>query len=948
MNTYQISLDKTDLPVSVDGRIGLKVAPDVFSLLRNEEPFTPDVARGPEKVIQAEIGVREEVPLTLRSVESFGLSVEAGAKAVLDLVWPEESSSPLAEYGISAEDDTVYLVLSLDGRADVTAEVAEALPRYPLSVSLGLETGGELAYTRAVPYPADRPSSEIVRTFVSGLRLPQDVRSVETLPAEGEVLDLRFGGYLTLGLEAGWGYDLQKFTRLETGTLDLESRLEVTARSSLNVTCGIAGEYSFVVRRDPKRASWARVQVRKTRRRTAESALDLRVGVTSSADGLPEEASSLVAGLLGTSVPDQVTEMRTLLGDPGALVERLESEVGALTERAVRSLFERWYPEKTIEEEAGPFLADLESALDRYEELAGEEGRWTGALAAYTVDELNGFLEELESLQKRSELASITEPLVLEMLRRLAGEEYGRMVASDTAFSERKQLIEEKLSSLLEEGSEQLLDLAGLSRDVLEVDALLEQLRGYDSPEELKEQAEAHLLELASRLSGRAFGELSGAAELEDAFQTLDRSLRQLEQLAASAYEKFESALNQSYTAKVGRTYARTRQNEALLDLRIDLSREKGRALIRDVLHGNLAGASRRAAAGHCEIVGGTFSELTRETSRLTVNLMDWRYEHVRELALRHERSIQQEGEGLLHVYQLSAEETEVRQRRRESMEFSFLAGLMAEGAVRPGERAPTVDVVRKLAIEYGFLVEDRSLTDAELETYLSLARYLGLLPPGATPDGYVEDLRGDLGLEPGEGWGTVTLDYRVSYDPDLLLELFETHRDRRDESLLRSVYRRVAAANFRGTARTLSGRTSAPIVHRRIADGLTRPSVHRAHLDGRLRAAVSEDAAPVLETLFNWEEELVDAFDLLHGVVTADTVPQDDLTAAFDALARLRDRLEQFLAVEEEDVLVNPFFAIIDQMQALKFSQEADRRTSYAELRIEKGEKELLRVMTG
>lgn len=948
MNTYRVPLRTEELPVDVDGQLNVHVEPDVYALIQNGEPFSPDVARGPERVLQAEVTTETGEPLTVGADRSLGLSLEAGTKLVIDLVWPEEDLSPIGDYGLEVGDEEIYLLLSVEGSARLDAAADAELPRYPLSGSLGLQAEGRLHYARALPFSRETPAREVLREFVAGIRLPQSVQTVDDLPEPGELLDLQYSGYLDFGVESSWGYSLKKFTELGIGRLDLESRVDVTSRASLNVTCGIAGEYSFQVRRDEEREDWARVTVRKKRRRTGESALDVQVGVTTATDGLPEEASSFVAALVGTSIPDLVAEMRALPGDPGELVDRLENEVGALTERGVRTLFEKWYPEAQIAEKAEPFLEDLASALDRYEELAGEDGRWTEALSGFTVEELSRSLEKLRAMQERSDLASVAEPIVLRVLRTAAGEQYARMVSSDTTFAEQKDLIEEKLGDLLEVGDDRLLDLFGLSDEVLDVNALVERLREYDSPEELREQAEDYLVELASRLAGRGFEELEDAAELENAFASLKRTLDQLEQLTATAYDRFESALDRSYRAEIGRTYARTEQNEALLDLRIDLTRESGRALIGDVLRGDLTAASRRTAAPFCEVVGGSFTAVTEKTSRLQVSLMGWSYSRVRELAVRSEKSIRQEGDGLIHVYALSARETEVRQRDREKVEFSFLADLMAEG--RPDEDADRdlLEVVRELAIEYGFLVEDRSVTEHELKTYLALAQYLGMLPGGTTPDAYVESLRTDLGLEPGDGWGVVTLDYRVRYDPELFLELFATYGERRDESLLRTVYRRIGAANFRGVDRRSgrgSGRSS---MHRRIAACLDEYGYYRAHRDGRLDGLVADDVANVLGPLYNYEDDLVDTFSRLHEVVTGDATDYERLADAFEDLADLRNALEEFLAVEEEDVFVNPFFAVIDQMQALKFSEAADRRSSYAELRVEKGEQKLVRVMTG
>lgn len=957
-------------PLDIAGSIQLQLPDEALSRLRTNEAFSSQTAFGPDKVIGVGFQLDGHGSFKLGPVGGIALSLNTGAAATLDLVWPGEDPAPLVPYGLTVASDQLYLVLTCSGQAAVGASAMQQFPSYALSAAFGLKTGANIQFAYLKPFNQNTGSADILKQLFKGLRLPYNVTSVEDLPEAGEVLALQYGGYLSLQTQAAWGYTLERFDEHKLGNLQLRQKIEISSALSLSASFKIAGQFGIELWRGSE-DGWARVVVRKNRSQAFTAAADLDVNVVPQVEGLPEDASQFLEALLGLDLPDHIDQAAAAIKlKPEELEKWLGEKADGLTERLFRTLFQKWFPDQAIRARAEPFIDILRSVLDRYEQLRQSDEHLIQIASSFTAEQLERVRSLLANLQARTDLQSITDSVFWRLIRTLLPDRYFEFLTDEKVFVELSAEIETKLAKLLEDEGLKLLEFIGVSRAVSRLDELVAELRTFDTAEELKSRAERHILDLAHRLTDRAFDALSGK-NLQEAFGELQQVLLQIDALKTTVYDRFRESLNQSYKFGLSRRYSRATEKEALIDVEINLNSEKGRSFLTQALHRDFTSVLNAASLADVRLRTGVLTHRKQVENQLTVTLFGWEYSRFHEFALNAKELLVPHGDGLLHVYELEAREQDRRRKRGEEIRLSFVLGLMAEGHQAERARPDLVDVVSRMSCDYAWQIADPKTTDRELVSYLDLAQHLGLLPPFQLPEDFVGQIRSEIEAVPGKPLGAVSISYQVRYEPDALLNIFHTFKENRIQAIARQAFRRMVSAIYArfGERNVTTSERSALGLSRAILCGAMHELWRKEGLQtnnpgpivftipcGSSRPVVAEidkHRRLVLDALYATEEKFVKALGEMDQIIEQaggdDKPDRKRLEDVFETFARQREAVEKFMIPEERARFVNPFFSILDQLIAA--SQHAgmdhqEQRKSTMELNVRQGEKTITKIL--
>lgn len=929
---FKLTIDRETMPFADLRGAGALVVRAVEDAGR---PFDPRIARGENNVLSVsfDIGPRD----LLKVGGDVVVQLTAGAEVWLDVIWPDEPKDQqrlLEAYDLAfTDDERLFLAIEAKGKAELGA--GAAFPAGAIATTFGVRAGGDVAFSYVRSFRREMPAGDILRQFLRGMRLPHQIQTVEDLPGEDEVIAFRYGGYLQVGAGLAWGYSVNTYHEMTPGDLKLAGRVDVASAVKVDAEIRIAAEHGIEVRRGAV-PGWARVVVRKHREGAYGVAADIGIRTTLATEGLPADAGRFMEALLGLHVPDMMREVAGLLSQgPDALSERLQAEAKGLAEHYLEVLFGRWFDRAPAREEVRAFFERLQAALRAYEKLKRIDERAVAVLEHYAGDEerLRGWIAQLLALPGRAGLEAITDTAFWDFLQRYLGDRLVAFVTSEETF----QAVRERLVRWKEEGWEVLLDLIAARQEALDatklvaqLDAVLQRMDAFDTPEEVRDRAKGHLLELADRLTGRALEALAGE-ELRAELERLKALLDRLATFEKELYAHFEAALNRTHEANLSWSYTHAREHEALIDVEINLATAP--ELFRGALFGDFRSLVRVDDPARVKVHPSLFTTRLRSASRLQVDLLGWTYGGLRELVFETRETVRQQGGGLLHIYRFAADEQTTRRVRDEEVRMRFLFALMAESRV-PG----LVETVSRMAIDYDFDVTDPETSDRELRAYLRLAEHLRMLPEGGV-GALLETFRRDLGIPDGAAWGAVKLTYRVRYDPDILLGLFRLLPKAALAGNTRQAFRNIVSASYRNFGASQHVAIATMILDDRIYRTW---KTAEARLDAKRtfcyevageRQKVCLDWHPrsVLHVLYEVEDDLVDTLLMLDDVLdraheTGGTPDRRDVEQAFQRFVRQRRRLEKWMTVQEADRYVNPLFAVLDYLIAVVSGGRATR----------------------
>jgi hypothetical protein len=853
------------------------------------------------------------------------VSFKGGLAGSIDLIWPGEASDIIKTYQLQEflTPDKLYVALVFKGTGEGSAK--GSYPIGPLSATFGIGAGGGVEYDRVALYDQSESAKDILADLFAGVRLPQSVSSVDQLPAPGEVLVLRHGGYLNLNAGLAWGYNLTGSRSFEVRDLALSLDYALRVMASVSLDYRLAGNFSLEVRRgaEPK---WGRLIVRKDRLSEFNLAADFGFTATADLEGLPDSADEFLAALLGT-------DAETILGylakaEKYSSLDELEQAVGQLASGFVHNLADKWIGKALSNSTLQEFLGVAERVVETYQNI---DQRILDVFADF-VDrqpKLTEILNLLGGVGSREDLQKLTDADAWDLIRRVWNDKLYDLLLKNEEFEAFAGFIAElrdfKNGKIAKEVRTLIVEL----KKAFPLDDLFQKLEKIDTPEKLKKLADEKLQGLVEKVIGKAFDQLK-ASEFGEASKRLNSTLKKIQSFKDKWYEKITQAVHQSFAFDLHYAYTRAQADKALIDVEVNLGRQAGAQLFAKASAGDLAGLLKTYDPGLVRLNTGLLTHELRKSAQVQVNVMGWSFQGIVDLVQQSEHSIETEVGGLLHVYTL---DTYIKQRREQGKKFkevlqsNFLLRAVGETFQPAGSENTSIDpktneyvikTLTKMSVQYDLLYDDERTDAKELTQYLEMAEFLGLIP---SRERMVEELAAQF----PEGLGKTSVNYVVRYDERAVRSAFTlSGDDLRD--LARRTARRLIAAKYTGMRRTdwlarVGFAYLDPAFYELYRSGFTALLANGkavrlpSWFTGGTSLVVGLEPAlrNLVLTLFNVEknyaERLVE-FDAIvdRSVSKREPISQEELAQAARRFVEMADDLDKFGRE-------NTFFAIFDKL---------------------------------
>lgn len=962
---FKLPLNKVTIPrLSGDsqGEVLFNTAADIVEGV----PFDEQIGRGPDSLIEVEFDLPGDKAMQLGSSASATFSAETEAK--LHVIWEGETDKAkkalLEDYKLTPPDaDHVYLLLKATGKADASASAN--FPAGPFQFGLQADAGGDVAYVHAQPFLKNTPADEVFKAFLKGTRLPYAVETKETVPEPGEVLAFEYGGYLSVGASAGWGYSVSKYAETQQGRLNLESKLDIVSSLKLEGGVKLAGDYEVVVRRG-QATNWARVTVKKKRSRAFTFSGNLNVGMTVDTKGIPDDADQFLEAVLDLRTPQVINDVRDLLDDPDKFFEKIKAEKDALIQKFVGDLSEHVLERAFTSATAAPLFEGIREIVAFYDKLDDkakaaleavvEQQENIGASLDSVLDKVEQTINPILNAANLDALKAIDNPIVWDFLKKYVGEDWVDFITNEDKFA----AVRKKLEAFADGKMKKVVGFVHTRFESLGIKKLLgdlreqvDHLRTFRNPKDAVKEVEKHLIALGERMTDDVLDQIKKRRKLKRAIDRLDEVLDDVDDFKEVLYAKFKRAINGSHKLEIAYTFSRAKENEALVDVEFDLEKEQGQKLMRNALRCNFDDLFEEKNLAVMVLHSGKFTHRTTTESHLKLDLFGWTKSSFRKLVVETEETIRQEGNSLLHIYAMTANEEVSRTARGEAIKMNFMLGLLAEG-----KDEDLIDTVKRMSAGYTIGVEDSKTKERELLRYLSLAGELGLLPE--PPRAILASFRKEMGkTSTDRDWGKVSLKYEVHYPPDALLPALKEPSKGQLTFTTRTTLSRIMGGLYwsyfqEGEDRDGFGGSMA---HRRTAllllDKDARDRLRKkgqnfyfsnegfcAPIAGKniCIEAGSESTkmanrlakAPFL-SYFKAEKGMQTELIDLHDLLKAGSTTVDALKDSFEDLANQRHELEKAVPKRQRDRFPNPFFAVLDQL--IRNRSDAGAKQSTLEL---------------
>ncbi len=873
--------------------------------------------RSVDRVADVKVSLGTSRELTLGRADTVKIGVSGGVEAVhqIQLMWPDDQIEPSVTRGLQPGSNEFLMRLLLQGKAD--ASVEGSAPIGPLKSTFGITAGGSIAYERLKIYPQTQPAREVLMDLLAGVRLPQQLDAVPEVPAPGEVVVTRFGGYLKLRGEVSYGYSLTGSREIDVGKLNLDLDYRLKLAAGLSAAYRLAGEFELEARAGSS-PNFVRYVVRKSRDSEFNFAADFGFDAELHLKGLPDTADEFLVKAFGA----HAERARKLFGKAQTYsnLDELEQAAGKLVNSTLRELSQKLLEKALSNDTLNEFLAKMRQVVDLYDNI---DSRIIDLYEDFLdrVPQLSRALDLLAGAASPDGLKDISDGEAWKLVKRLAGGRLYDILMEQTAFGEFSSLIQQA-RNFLEDGAMQgIRDVIATFNVAFPLADLLNQLRGISTPEGLKNLADEKLQGLAEQILGKAFDQIRSS----DAGKALDQLHKTIDQVAGFKtryYDELKELANRSFSAQLHLAYARASSRTALLDVEVDVSTEAGGKLARLAAGGDFADLLGQYSSRLVRINKGVFTHSVSASTQVQINLFGYGIEGMTRVLQDTEEALEGHDGGLLHIY---STKTMIEERRKHGGELtasSFLLATIAKAFQPEGSRNYLIKTLPKMSVQYDLLKEDDKTKPGEMRQILELAALLGIAGDSAR---FAEQLASEF----PNGLGKVSARYVVRYDSDAVGAAFLLPDGPSRENLrriARETMRNFIAAKYTGLPQThnaaLLGFAYAAPATFVLFQQLGFAEFARRHITVTLPASFTRGAAATVElpsvlkqslvTLYNVERKFLERLVELDAAV--DMLRNETGGVTANDLNRLVKRF-----VETADDLTfgreNTFFAVFDRL---------------------------------
>ena len=932
--------------LSGDGQLEVGSDQDAWrELVASGEPFDRTV----DRVADLKVSLGTETALVLGRANTLKIGVSAGAEAVhqIQLIWPDSQVEPGTTRDLQPGASEYVVRLLLQGKADASAK--GSAPIGPLKATFGVTAGGGIAYERLKIVSAAMPAKKVLQELFGGVRLPQQIDTVEEIPEPGEVVVATFAGYLNLTGQVSYGYSLTGSKDIEIGKLNLDLDYALKLSAGLSAAYSLAGEFELEARAG-SRPNFVRYVVRKSRESQFNFATDFGVDAKLHLKGLPDTADEFLVKVLGAPAERALKlfgKARTYTS-----VEELEKAAGRVLKGTIHDLSQKLLGKALTNATLDEFLTRMLHVVDVYNSID------TRIIQLYEdclgrIPQLMTTLNALAKVSSRDGLRDLAGDEIWALITRLAGPRLHDVLMDDSAFAEFATLVQQTREFIEDGAAKEIRDVVGTFKAAFPLDSALSQLRGITTPKQLKDLADEKLQGLAEQILGRTFDEIR-ASNVGKALKDLHAAIDQVDAFKEKYFDKLKEVATRSFSAQLHFAYGRASARTALLDVEVDVSSEEGSRLARLAAGGDFADLLAHYNSSIVRIHKGVFTHAISTSTQTQINLFGFAIGGLTQVLQNTEEALEAHDGGLLHIY---TTRTQIEERRRHGGELTastFLFATIAKALQPEGSREYLIRTLPKMSVQYDLLREDDRTKPDEMRQILDLAALVGILPDTA---GFLDSLRTQF----PKGLGKVSAKYVVRYDSDAVSAAFQLADGENRENL-----RRLAME-------TMRSHIAARYTSMRVVDGMA--LLGFAYLDPALfgsfvrlgfagfaqsevlvtlpawftkgpaqRVRLQNVHKQVLITLYNVENTFLNRLVRLDATIDGlrdelEGVSADDLNGQVREFVQMSDDLNEFRE--------NAFFAVFDRLVHEGSGGKAPRNSALVLEITPQGGKTVTKVLT-
>ncbi len=927
-----ISLKNDQVPFLLGGSGSIAVDTGELAL---KAPIAPDAAR----LLNVSFDGGGAQAIALGDAESLQIAVRTSGSVELIPIFatsPAAALRLLDAYGLgrffASPEHRQQGILCFRTTASTSAAGSGSFRYAALKPTVALEAGADAGYAFLRPFDASLGVQQVIAGFFREVRLPEQAGRA---PAPGEAIALQFGGYLRLGAEMATGYRLAGTKSIALGQLALSETYDLSVTGRVGLSAGVAGRFSILVTA-ADRPGWARVLVRRHAAKDLKVAADVTVGFKNELD-LPGSAHEFLGAALGVNGKNFINLFNRALELSDFATFRAATD--GLAQKFVEAIIGKSFDALSSKTEFERFMATVARVVKSVEQV---QDRAVTLFDRYfdRLTPLTQFLERIQSLtdERLAALRAELDPERWAMLAQLTdGDPLAFLLDQVTVDGRRRSSVatlkaraDAALALVRDRAHDDLRRVITTAKQEFGVDRFMRALAAIDTPDELRAVANDRLGLFVRRLVGRA---LDSSTNIKEAFADVRAVLQNVDAFANRLFTTFKEASNRSYGAALHAEYSRASESDSLIDVDLNLSTPRGRALMREAGRGDFEQVLTVTDAEIVQLREGVFTHRTRRQSPFKVNIVGWhrdyQYEGFDRVISEAEQRLVPGEHGITVFTTASLQIERERRRQDETVHVNFLLRALGESAgvvkSRPRDRDYVVDGLRSLQVRYELAFTDEDTSEMELRDYLGFAQELGLAEQGAT----FEQLAPLLDRQPGGGFGDVKAAYDVRFGPPALAALLSVSSiSPVAEKTIRQALRHIVLANYLKSREMhdVAFAYATPGVFDLFHDeGAAKFAGHsQRSFAVRVAAGIAAPARVdldtmelnVLATLFNIENALIKAIRNLYKVLGG---PAIDLAKFEKALAGFGAAMKQFDDFDQtsrrEGVGTNTLFVVFDAL---------------------------------
>jgi hypothetical protein len=927
-----LTFSKADIPIWQGGDGTITIHANIPQLNQPLPTSTTDL-------LTIDFGITGNQTFTFGEPNNIKLGVQAGTKARLAVFWPTSTAADmaiLADYGLdkffSTHPDNLILGLLIDANAALTA--AGSAVYSVLTVSATLDAGGDVAYAYLRSYIKSETFDQIAKDFFHGLELPATVESPLTT---GEVISIDYNGYLKIGAGLSVGYEMKGAPSFTIGQLQLSEHYDLSVVGKLSISAGIAGEFSVQVSaaENPDGSpmtGWIHVVVTKKKTSQFGIAADVSIDASSQLQGLPDTGSEFLGALLGVQAKNWLNLFAKIeqLSDFKAIQQELDGLAANFLDEWIGKAFDA-----LSTTEFASFMQTVQTVVNSYENLDNS------AITLFDkyfdkLDVLTSKLNQLAALTSWSQLKGEINNDLWDVVQQLTdGDPLGWILGQvqipgpngPVTVPSLQQLagrVQQTLALIQQDENAEIRKVIALAKSSFGLDGFFQQLEQIDSIPKLKAIAEQKLGAFVQRLLGKAIDQMSNS-ELGAAVTRIHKVLTSVQNFENNLYAQFKAAANQSLDLSLHAEYDRATENDALIDMCINLSTDQGKQLIQAAGRGDFQAALAAYQPDLVRLNRGLLTHNITKSTSFSINVIGWHggwhYQGSDSVVLNTQQQIVPENNAALTVYStIDMSQQTQRQRMSETVLTNLTLRFLGEShgvlAFDKENQQYLIDSITGMAASYELSFASQQTNAARLEYYLSFARDFGLVDQGAT----INNLLPLLPSVGANNFGPISVDYQVRYTEAALRRLFSAPFN---EATARQIMRKLVLASYLRDAGltglgwcywtvgiySLWKQGQAEFTnHSQLQFGPIDQSPF-AQMSSPPNVVLQQNQLQVLSTLYYIEDDFIDGLQALdHLIHSAQIQPQ----AFENALGGIGSALDSFKNFSEG---VNAVFGLFDQL---------------------------------